>query len=61
MVYAHTHDDAFPDDVPRMKNGYALVTLYDDGSFTEAFYEVGAPQKPAYKKCWPANEICELT
>jgi hypothetical protein len=55
LYYAHTHDDEFPDDVPRVKNGYALVTLHDDGGFTEAFYEVGAPDTPAYQKRWAAN------
>ncbi|ATW02716.1 hypothetical protein [Sphingorhabdus sp. YGSMI21] len=55
--YAHCHDPAFSDDVPRMKNGYALVTLHDDGGFTESFYEVGDTENPAYSRRWTAAEI----
>ncbi len=55
--YAHTHDDQFPADVPRVKNGYALYTLHDDGGFTENFYEVGNPEKPAFSKKWTPDQV----
>ncbi len=53
--FAHTHDDKFPQNVPRVRNGYALVTLHDDGGFTEQFYEVGSPETPVYQHRWPAD------
>jgi len=55
--YAHCHDPEFADDVPRMKNGYALVTLHNDGGFTESFYEVGDTENPAYSKRWKPEEV----
>lgn len=55
--YAHCHDPEFADDVPRVKNGYALVTLHQDGGFTESFYEVGDTESPAYSRRWKPEEI----
>lgn len=53
--YAHTHDDLLPANSPRVKNGYALVTLHPDGGFTEAFYETGKSSAVWMKK-WSADE-----
>jgi hypothetical protein len=55
--YAHCHDSEFAGDVPRMKNGYALVTLHNDGGFTESFYEVGDTENPASSKRWKPEEV----
>lgn len=54
--YAHTHDDQFPADSPRVKNGYALVTLHQNGGFSESFYEVGNAT-PVYQKSWSAMDL----
>jgi hypothetical protein len=62
LYYAHTPDPALPDTSgpkpanPRVRNGYALVTLHKDGGFTEAFYETGAA-KPVYQRSWAAGEL----
>lgn len=57
---AGTHDDAFPQGNPRVYNGYALVTLHQDGGFTESYYEVRLPGQPAveaWSKRWTAREL----
>ena len=54
--YAHTRDNLFPPSDPRVKNGYALVTLHKDGGFTEAFYEVDN-SSPVYQKSWSASQV----
>ncbi|QLC25087.1 hypothetical protein HFP57_08645 [Parasphingopyxis algicola] len=54
--YAHTHDDEFPADSPRVKNGYALVTLHRDGGFSESLYEVGN-STPVFQKSWTAGDL----
>jgi len=62
LYYAQTPDPALPDTGgssplnPRVRNGYALVTLHSDGGFTEAFYETGASQ-PLFKRRWAAAEL----
>jgi hypothetical protein len=62
VYYAHTPDDALPHTSgpcpanPRVKNGYALVTLHQDGGFSEAFYETGDTQ-PIYQRTWAAGEL----
>lgn len=62
LYYAHTPDPELPDTSgtkplnPRVRNGYALVTLHSDGGFTEAFYETGASQ-PLFKRRWAAAEL----
>lgn len=60
--YAHTPDLALPDTGgtppknPRVRNGYALVTLCRDGGFSEAFYETGDTQ-PMYQRVWTSAEL----
>jgi hypothetical protein len=60
--YAHTADPALPDTGgspplnPRVRNGYALVTLHTDGGFTEAFYETDVTT-PLYQRTWTAGEL----
>jgi len=60
--YAHTPDPALPHTSgpnpanPRVRNGYALVTLHTDGGFTEAFYETGVSQ-PVWQQSWSAAEF----
>ena len=60
--YAHTPDPELPDTSgpnppnPRVKNGYALVTLRRDGGFTEAFYET-CEAEPVYQRAWTAAEL----
>ncbi|WP_299112246.1 metallophosphoesterase [uncultured Winogradskyella sp.] len=54
--YAHTRDYQFPESDPRVKNGYALVTLHKDGGFTEAFYEVDN-LNAVYEKTWSPSEV----
>jgi hypothetical protein len=62
LYYAHTPDPALPDTGgskpknPRVRNGYALVTLHGDGGFTEAFFETGAAE-PVYRRRWSASEL----
>jgi hypothetical protein len=62
LYYAHTPDPDLPDTSgprpanPRVRNGYALVTLHGDGGFTEAFYETGAAE-PVWQRCWAAAEL----
>jgi hypothetical protein len=59
LYYAHTPDPALPctdGPNPRVRNGYALVTLHKDGGFTEAFYETGESD-PVWQKCWTAEEL----
>jgi len=51
--YAHTPDNQLPAGSPRVKNGYSLVTLHQDGGFTEAFYETGK-LSAVWMKRWPA-------
>jgi len=55
LYYAHTPDPDLPG-TPRVRNGYALVTLHRDGGFTEAFYEAGEAQ-PVYQRAWAAAEL----
>lgn len=50
--YAHTPSEPYP----RVKNGYALVTLRKDGGFHEAFYEIGV-EHPPYQREWAADEL----
>jgi hypothetical protein len=60
--YAHTPDPDLPDTSgskpanPRVRNGYALVTLQQDGGFSEAFYETGASE-PVWQQSWTAAEL----
>lgn len=60
--YAHTPDTRLPDTSgqnpknPRVKNGFATVTLRGDGGFTEAFYEVDSPQ-PVWQASWTASQV----
>jgi hypothetical protein len=57
--FAHTPDPALPhtsSDNPRVRNGYALVTLHKDGGFSEAFYETGDTQ-PVWQQSWTAAEL----
>ncbi len=62
LYYAHTPDPALPDTGgsnpanPRVRNGYALVTLHRDGGYTEAFYETGVMQ-PMFERRWRAGEL----
>lgn len=62
LYYAHTPDPLLPDTSgpcpanPRVRNGYALVTLHGDGGFTEAFYETGAAG-PVWQRRWAASEL----
>lgn len=62
LYYAHTPDPALPETSgpcpanPRVRNGYALVTLHGDGGFTEAFYETGE-SKPVWQRRWAAAEL----
>ena len=66
LYYAHTPDPDLPDTGgpnpanPRVRNGYALVTLHIDGGFTESFYETGAVQ-PVFQRRWSAGELDEPT
>jgi hypothetical protein len=55
LYYAHTPDPDLPG-TPRVRNGYALVTLHRDGGFTEAFYETGDAE-PVYRRAWTAGEL----
>jgi hypothetical protein len=65
VYYAHTPDPDLPDTGgsdpcnPRVRNGYALVTLQQDGGFTEAFYETG-DSTPVWQKSWTAAELAAL-
>jgi hypothetical protein len=60
--YAHTPDPDLPDTSgpkpanPRVRNGYALVTLQQDGGFSEAFYETGV-STPVWQQSWTAAEL----
>ncbi|HVQ07139.1 MAG TPA: metallophosphoesterase [Allosphingosinicella sp.] len=62
LYYAHTPDPDLPDTSgpnpcnPRVRNGYALVTLHQDGGFTEAFYETGEAG-PVWQRSWTAAEL----
>lgn len=62
LYYAHTPDPDLPDTSgpcpanPRVRNGYALVTLHGDGGFTEAFYETGAAE-PVWQRTWTGAEL----
>lgn len=62
LYYAHTPDPDLPHTSgpdpcnPRVRNGYALVTLHQDGGFTEAFYETGDPA-PVWQRTWAAGEL----
>ena len=62
LYHARSADTALPgttgpDPVnPRVRNGYALVTLRADGGFTESFYEVDTPQ-PVWTTTWTAAEV----
>jgi hypothetical protein len=62
LYHARSPDTALPgttglDPVnPRVRNGYALVTLREDGGFTESFYEVDTPQ-PVWTMTWPAGSL----
>ncbi len=59
LYFAHTPDPDLPDtgsDNPRVRNGYALVTLQQDGGFSEAFYETGVSD-PVWQKSWTAAEL----
>ena len=62
VYYAHTPDPALPDTSgpkpanPRVRNGYALVTLHTDGGFTEAFYETGVAE-PVWQQSWSAADL----
>lgn len=61
LYYAHTPDPCLPDTGgkdpanPRVRNGYALVTLHKDGGFTEAFYETDVAG-PVWQRTWAAGE-----
>ena len=57
--FVTNHDDALPTDNPRVKNGYAIINLKNDG-FTESFYEVGDPNNPAYTKTWTIDPATNL-
>jgi len=52
--YAHTPDPQMGS--PRVKNGYACVTLKPDGGFSEAFYEMG-DNAAIFKRDWDASEV----
>lgn len=52
--YAHTAEA--PALHPRVKNGYALVTLRKDGGFDEAFYETGNDM-PVYQRSWGPTQL----
>ena len=60
--FAHTPDPELPDTGgsnpanPRVRNGYALVTLHTDGGFTEQFYETG-DSTPCWQQTWTAAEL----
>jgi hypothetical protein len=60
LYYAHTPDPELPHTSgkdpcnPRVRNGYALVTLHRDGGFTEAFYETGVGT-PVWQRTWAAE------
>lgn len=62
LYYAHTPDPALPDTGgskpvnPRVRNGYALVTLHTDGGYTEAFYETGV-SGPVWQQTWSAADL----
>ena len=60
--FAHTPDPELPDTGgpnpcnPRVRNGYALVTLHTDGGFTEQFYETG-DSNPVWQQTWSAADL----
>jgi len=59
LYYAHTPDPCLPHTDgknPRVRNGYALVTLHTDGGYTEAFYETGESE-PVWQQTWSAAEL----
>lgn len=64
LYYAHTPDPDLPHTGgpnpanPRVRNGYALVTLHTDGGFSEAFYETGAPQ-PLFQRRWSPADLAD--
>ncbi len=66
LYYAHTPDPDLPDTSgpkplnPRVRNGYALVTLQQDGGFSEAFYETGESD-PVWQRSWSAAEVAALS
>ena len=60
--FAHTPDIKLPNTIgplppnPRVRNGYALVTLQADGSCSEAFYETDIVG-PVWQNSWTAAEL----
>lgn len=62
LYFAHTPDNALPNTGgpkpknPRVKNGYALVTLHKDGGFSEGFYETGNVGA-VWGRRWGVNEL----
>ena len=63
--FAQTPDPDLPDTSgpkpanPRVRNGYALVTLHQDGGFDEAFYETGVSE-PVWQQSWSAADLASL-
>ena len=66
LYFAHTPDPDLPDTSgpkplnPRVRNGYALVTLQQDGGFSEAFYETGE-SAPVWQQSWTAADVAALS
>jgi hypothetical protein len=60
--FAHTPDIKLPNTIgpdpvnPRVRNGYALVTLQADGGCSEAFYETDIVG-PVWQNSWSAAEL----